>query len=83
MEIEGSFRRLNYIGLEVMDSLAAIHVAGRPLLPVSTDSQAQDALLNRCVNIAIMSRPELTQSVASQPLGWAVRPALEAPLLVV
>jgi hypothetical protein len=40
IEVEGSFHRLNSVGLEVMDGWAAIHVAGRPLLSVSTDSRA-------------------------------------------
>jgi hypothetical protein len=40
IEVEGSFHRLNLVGLAVMDDRAAVHVAGRPLLPVSIESQA-------------------------------------------
>jgi hypothetical protein len=49
-----------------MDGSAAIHVAGLPLLPVSTDSWALDTLVNRRVNVAAKSRPEPTQSVAGR-----------------
>jgi hypothetical protein len=52
-----------------MDGWAAIHTADRPLLPVSTDSRAQDPLLNQRVNVATKSRPEPTQSVAGRPLS--------------
>jgi hypothetical protein len=51
-------------------------VVGRPLLLISTDSQAQDPLMNRRVNVAAKSRPEPTPSVAG-------RPALEPLLLMV
>jgi hypothetical protein len=49
-----------------MDGRAAIHVACRPLLPVSTDPQAWDALVNRCMNVVTKSRPELTQCVVGR-----------------
>jgi hypothetical protein len=52
IEVEWSFYRLNGVGLEVMDGWAAIHVADWPLLPVSTDSQAWDTLVNQRMNIA-------------------------------
>jgi hypothetical protein len=52
-----------------MDSRAAIHVAGRPLLPVSTDSWPWDTLVNRRMNIATKSRPDLTQCVAGRPMS--------------
>jgi hypothetical protein len=51
--------------------------AGRPLLLVSTNSWAWDTLVNQCMNIATMSQPELTQSVADRPRGWAGHPTLE------
>jgi hypothetical protein len=60
-----------------MDGRAAIHMAGRPLLPVPIDSQAWDTLVNRRMNIAAKSRLEPTQSVVGHPRGWASRPALE------
>jgi hypothetical protein len=60
-----------------MDGRAAIHVAGRPLLPVPIDYRAWDTLINRRMNVAAKFRPELTQSVASRPWGWASRPTLE------
>jgi hypothetical protein len=62
-----------------MDHQAAIRVAGRPLLLLSTDSRAQDTLVNQRVNVAAKFRPELTQSVAGRPWGWgwAGHPALE------
>jgi hypothetical protein len=44
-------------------------MAGRPPLPVSTDSRAWDTLVNRCVTVATKSRPEPTQSVAGWPLS--------------
>jgi hypothetical protein len=62
-----------------MDGRMAIHVVGQPLLPVSTDSRAYDPFLNRRVNVATKSWPELTQSLAGRPWGWAGRPALEPP----
>jgi hypothetical protein len=37
IEVEGSFHQVNCVGLELMDGQAGIHVAGRPLLTVSTD----------------------------------------------
>jgi hypothetical protein len=46
-------------------------VASRPLLPVSTDSRAWDTLINRLRSVSVKSRPELTQSVADGPRGWA------------
>jgi hypothetical protein len=52
-------------------------VAVLPLLLVSIDSQAWDTLVNRHMNVAAKSRREPTQSVASQPMGWAGQPALE------
>jgi hypothetical protein len=51
-----------------MDGRVAIHMAGRPLLPLSTDSQAWDTLINRLRSVAVKSQPELTQSEASRPL---------------
>jgi hypothetical protein len=36
----------------VMDGPTAIHVAGRPLLPVSTDYRAWDTLVNRFRRVA-------------------------------
>jgi hypothetical protein len=58
-----------------MDGWAGIHVAGQPLLSVSTDSQAWDTLVNQRTNIAAKSQPEPTQSVVSWPRGWsAIRP---------
>jgi hypothetical protein len=54
-----------------MDGWAAIHVAGRPLLPISTDSRAWDTLVNRRMNIAAKSMPEPAQIVAGRPSGWA------------
>jgi hypothetical protein len=59
-----------------MDGRAAIHMAGRPLLPVSTDFWTWDTLVNRLRMITVKSLPEPTQSVASQLRGWAGRPAL-------
>jgi hypothetical protein len=52
-----------------MDGRAAIHVADRPLLLVFIDSRALDTLVNRRVNVAAKSRPELTQRVAGWPTG--------------
>jgi hypothetical protein len=46
-------------------------MAGQPLLLVSTDSQAWDALVNRHMNVAAKSWLELTQSVAGRPALWA------------
>jgi hypothetical protein len=65
--VKGSFHRFNSIGLEVVDSRAAIHVAGQPLLPVSSDPQAWDTLVNRCMNVAAKYFPEPTKSVAGRP----------------
>jgi hypothetical protein len=50
-----------------MDSRVAIHVADRPLLLVSTDSQEWDTLVNRRMNVDAMSRPEPTKIMAGQP----------------
>jgi hypothetical protein len=58
-----------------MDGRVAIYVAGRPLLPVSTNFQTWDTLVNRLRSIAVKSLPRPTQSVACQPRGWAGRPA--------
>jgi hypothetical protein len=45
-------------------------VAGRPLLPVSTDFQTLDTLVDRLRSIAAKSPPKQTQSVADRlPLG--------------
>jgi hypothetical protein len=52
-----------------MDDQVAIHMAGRPLLAVSTNSRAWDTLVNRRMNIATKSWPEPTQSVADRPLS--------------
>jgi hypothetical protein len=52
---------------------AAIDVACRPLLPVSTDFQTWDNLVNRLRSVAVMSWPEPTQSLAGRPRGWAGR----------
>jgi hypothetical protein len=51
-----------------MDGWAAIHVAGQPLLPVSTDFRTWNTLVNRLRSVAVKSRPEPTQTVAGQPL---------------
>jgi hypothetical protein len=75
IEVEGSLYRLNQVGLEEMDSRAAIHVAGRLLLPGSTDFQHWIPLVNRRSNITVKSRAEPTQRLAGQPRGWADRPA--------
>jgi hypothetical protein len=83
IEVKGSFHRLNWVGLEVMDCRAAIHVASRPLLPVSTDFRTWDSLVNWLRSIAVKSQPEPTQSVAGRPRGWADRPALVPLWLVV
>jgi hypothetical protein len=69
VEVEGSFHRLNLVGLELMDGWAAIHVAGWPLLLVSTDFQTLDTLVSCLRSVAAKSRPEPTQSVADRPLG--------------
>jgi hypothetical protein len=66
-----------------MDGRVAIHVAGRPLLPVSTDLRTLDTLVDCLRSVATKSRPEPTQSVVGQPWGWARRPALEPLWLVV
>jgi hypothetical protein len=55
-----------------MDSRAAIHMAGQPLLPVSTNSRTWDTLINQQRSVAIKSQPEPTQSVA----GWPLCPPL-------
>jgi hypothetical protein len=68
VEVEGSFHQLNEVSLEVMDGRAAIHVASRPLLLVSTDSRAWHTLVNRLRSVAIKSQPEPIQCVASQPM---------------
>jgi hypothetical protein len=77
IEVEGSFHRLNRVGLEVMDGRAAIHVASQPLLPVSTDSRAWFTLVNQRMNVAIKSQPKPTQNVVGRLRGWAGRLALE------
>jgi hypothetical protein len=51
-----------------MDGRVAMHVAGRPHLPVSTDSRARYTLVNRLRSIVVRSPPEPTQSVNAQPL---------------
>jgi hypothetical protein len=51
-----------------MDSQTAIHVAGRPLLPVSTDFRTLDTLLDRLRSVATKSQPESTQSVVGRPM---------------
>jgi hypothetical protein len=50
-----------------MDGRMAIHVADRPLLPVSTDFLTLDTLVDRLRSVATKSQPELTQSVAGRP----------------
>jgi hypothetical protein len=45
--------------------------AGRPLLPVSTDFRTLDTLVDRLSSVVTKSRPELTQSMAGRPRGWA------------
>jgi hypothetical protein len=64
IEVEGSFHRLNCVGLEVMDGRAAIHVADWQLLLVSTDFWTLDTLVDHLRSVAAKSRPESTQSVA-------------------
>jgi hypothetical protein len=64
--VEGSFHRLNWVGLELMDGRAAIHIAGQPLLLVSTNFWTWDTLVNRLRSIAVNSRCEPTQSVAGR-----------------
>jgi hypothetical protein len=59
-----------------MDGGTAIHVVGRLLFPVFTDSRAWDTLVNRHMNVAAKSRLEPTQSVIGRPRGWAGQPAL-------
>jgi hypothetical protein len=66
-----------------MESRAAIHVAGQPLLSVSIDSRAWDTLVNQHMNVSAKSRPEPSQTVADQLRGWVGRPALEPLCLVV
>jgi hypothetical protein len=83
IEVEGSFHRPNWVSLEVMDGLVAIHVSRQPLLPVSTDFQTWKTLVNRLRSIALKSRPEQTRSVAARPRGWAGRLALMPLWLVV
>jgi hypothetical protein len=53
--------------LSVMDGRLGVPVAVRPLLLVSTDSQTQDTLVNRRMNVAAKSRLEPTQSVSGRP----------------
>jgi hypothetical protein len=53
--------------LELMDGRSTIHLAGRPLLPVSTDFRTWDTLVNRLRSVAIKFWPEPTQSVADRP----------------
>jgi hypothetical protein len=76
IEVEVSFHQLNWVGLELMDDWVTIHVAGQLLLPVSTDFRTWDTLVNWLRRVAVMSRPEPTQSVAGRPRGWAGLPAL-------
>jgi hypothetical protein len=59
-----------------MDGRAAIHVASRPLLSVSTESWAWDTLVNQLRSVAVKSQPELTQSVADPcaPLTCGLAP---------
>jgi hypothetical protein len=83
IELEGSLHQLNWVDLEVMDGWAAIHVADRPLLLVSTNFRTWDTLVNRLKSVAIKSRPEPTHSVAAQPRGWACRLAFGPLWLVV
>jgi hypothetical protein len=66
-----------------MDGRAAILVAIRPLVLVSTKFWTWDTLLNRLRSVAITSWPEPTQGVADWPRGWANRSALVPLLLVV
>jgi hypothetical protein len=69
--VEGSFHRLNRVSLEVMDGRAAIHMVGRPLLPICTDFRTLDTLVDHLRSIAAMSQSEPSQSVAGRPWGWA------------
>jgi hypothetical protein len=59
-----------------MDGRATIHVAGRPLLPVSTNYQAWDTLVNQLMSVSVKSPPEPTQSVAGPcaPLIYGLAP---------
>jgi hypothetical protein len=59
-----------------MDSRAAIHMASRPLLPVSTNFWTLDTLVDQLRSVAAKSRLEPTQNVANRPRGWASQPAL-------
>jgi hypothetical protein len=69
IEAEGSLYRLNQVSLEDMDFRAAIHVAGQPLLPGSTDFQHWIPLVNQRSNMTVESRAELTQRLAGRPRG--------------
>jgi hypothetical protein len=75
IEVEGSQYRLNQVSLEEMDGPASIHVAGRPLLPRSTDFQCWIPLVNRRRNVTVKSQAEPTQRLANWARGWAGRPA--------
>jgi hypothetical protein len=66
-----------------MDGRAAIHVASRPLLQVSTNFQTLDTLVDHLRSVAAKCRPEPTQIVAGRPWGQAGRPTLEPLWLVV
>jgi hypothetical protein len=46
--------------MEVMDGWVAIHMAGRPLLPVSTDFRTLDTLVDYLRSVAGMSWPKST-----------------------
>jgi hypothetical protein len=59
-----------------MDGWVAIHIAGWPLLSVSTDFRTLDTLVDRLRNVPTKSHPEPTQSVAGRLRGWTSRPAL-------
>jgi hypothetical protein len=83
IEVERSFHQLNWVGLELMDGRAAIDVASRPLLPVSTDFRTWDTFVNRLRSITVKSRPEPTQSVADRPRVWADRSTIVPLWLVV
>jgi hypothetical protein len=52
-----------------MHGRAAIHMAGRPLLMVSTDFWTLDTLIDHLRIVAAKSWTELTQSVTDRPLG--------------
>jgi hypothetical protein len=83
IEVKGSSHLLNWVSLELMDSQAAIHVAGWPLLLLSTNFWTWDTLRNWLRSIAVKSRPKPTQSVADRARGWADRPTLVPLWLVV